>query len=129
MRLAKVHKQVKDYYTIGEISGVLDVDQHVVRFWSNQFPNFIKPIRTAGQRRSYTNKDLETLKLIKDLLYKKGMSIKGAQQILKDKKSLDALWGIQKPLKKLDVAKIDSLLDKLESMSSIIESKIVEEFN
>lgn len=74
----------KDIYTIGEVSKKLQVDQHVVRFWTTQFSNYIKPIRKAGQRRYYSKEDIEMLKSIKGYLYDKAISIKGVHLILKN---------------------------------------------
>ncbi|MFL1781139.1 MerR family transcriptional regulator [Candidatus Hepatincolaceae symbiont of Richtersius coronifer] len=80
----------KDLYTIGEVSKLLALDQHVIRFWSLKFSNYIKPLRKAGQRRYYSNKDLDLLKSIKDLLHVRGLSIKGVHLLLKEKQELKA---------------------------------------
>ena len=73
--------------TIGEVSRSLNIPQYVLRFWEKKFP-LIKPIQKVKGRRYYSKKDLENLIEIKDLLYEKKYSIKGAQKVLENKKKL-----------------------------------------
>lgn len=75
----------KSYYSIGDTAKILDVQQHVIRFWEGKF-SAISPIRKAGNRRYYSQNDIDFLQKIKDLLYNKGLSIKGVQLFLKKQK-------------------------------------------
>ena len=76
----------KEYFRIGEVSKILDVDPYVVRFWESEFKS-IKPIRTKSYQRLYRKKDLEELLIIKKLLYGDGFTISGAKkQLLKMKR-------------------------------------------
>ena len=76
----------KEYFRIGEVSRILDVDPYVVRFWESEFKS-IKPIRTKSYQRLYRRKDLEELLIIKNLLYSDKFTISGAKrQLLKMKK-------------------------------------------
>ena len=75
----------KEYFRIGEVSKILDVDTYVIRFWESEFKS-IKPIRTRTYQRLYRRKDLEELLIIKDLLYADKFTISGAKrQLLKMK--------------------------------------------
>ncbi|MGO9139093.1 MAG: MerR family transcriptional regulator [Syntrophales bacterium] len=75
----------KEYFRIGEVSKILDVDPYVVRFWESEFKS-IKPIRTKSYQRLYRRKDLEELLIIKNLLYNDKFTISGAKrQLLKMK--------------------------------------------
>lgn len=77
----------KEYFRIGEVSKILDVDTYVIRFWESEFKS-IKPIRTKTYQRLYRRKDLEELLIIKDLLYADKFTISGAKkQLLKMKGS------------------------------------------
>ena len=67
--------------TIGEISKVLEVPSHVIRFWEKKFL-LLSPIQKNKGRRYYSTKDLAFLKKIKKLLYEEHYSIKGAQKLL-----------------------------------------------
>jgi len=78
----------KEYFRIGEVSKILDVDPYVVRFWESEFKS-IKPIRTKSYQRLYRRKDLEELLIIKDLLYNDKFTISGAKrQLLKMKREV-----------------------------------------
>jgi DNA-binding transcriptional MerR regulator len=69
--------------TISEASELLDVPQHVLRFWETKFTQ-IKPLKRNGGRRFYRPQDLEILQQIKHLLYAQGYTIKGAQKAITD---------------------------------------------
>ena len=61
---------------------------YIIRYWEKQF-NQIKP-STIRNRRYYSKKQIEIIQLIKFLLKDKGMSIKGAKNVLNSKiNSLD----------------------------------------
>lgn len=74
----------KDNYSIGETSKILGIEQHVVRFWSNTFADYIKPIRKAGERRYYRKKDIEVLFKIKDMVYNQKYSLGGVKIVLQN---------------------------------------------
>ena len=74
------------YRTISEVSEQLDVPSHVLRFWETKF-NQLKPMKRSGGRRYYNRADLELLTIIRDLLYRDGFTIKGAQKALKEKRA------------------------------------------
>lgn len=76
--------------TISEAADLLDVPQHVLRFWETKFPQ-IKPLKRNGGRRFYRPDDIETLVKIKFLLYRQGYTIKGAKKVFDDKNS-DAIF-------------------------------------
>lgn len=69
--------------TISEASELLDIPQHVLRFWETKFSQ-IKPLKRNGGRRFYRPQDLEILQQIKHLLYAQGYTIKGAQKAIAD---------------------------------------------
>ena len=71
---------------------------HVLRYWETEFKE-IKP-RKINNRRYYSSKQLETIKMIKYLLKNKGMTILGVKNSLKS------------GTKKLDDNNIDSLKAK-----------------
>ena len=71
------------FRTISEAAQELDLPQHVLRFWETRFSQ-IKPLKRGGGRRYYRPEDVLLLKGIRHLLYDRGFTIKGVQQILKD---------------------------------------------
>ena len=74
--------------TIGEISKLLNIPSYVLRFWEKKFHN-ISPIQKKNGRRYYTNDDFLLLKKIKELLYEKHYSIRGAQKVLNNNSQSD----------------------------------------
>ena len=84
----------KRKFRIGELAQQLQVERFVVRFWEKEF-NF-KASRSSGGQRFYETKDLETFKLIKELLYEKGFTISGAKKQLKEMKKVNIIQPSQK---------------------------------
>lgn len=74
--------KTKYYYTIGEVCSITGLKPSVLRFWESQFSE-LRPRRRKSGNRRYTQKDIETIKKIKYLLYDKGYTIKGAKKRLK----------------------------------------------
>jgi DNA-binding transcriptional MerR regulator len=77
-------KAVNAFKTISEVSGELNIPQHVLRFWEKKFKQ-IKPMTRGGGRRLYRPEDVELLKAIHNLLYTEMYTINGVQKIFKDK--------------------------------------------
>jgi len=71
------------FRTISEVSATLDTPAHVLRFWESKFTQ-VKPVKRAGGRRYYRPADVNLLAGIKQLLHEDGMTIKGAQKLLRE---------------------------------------------
>ena len=67
-------------WTIGETASLLEENVSAVRFWTSNFPEFVKPARTAKGDRRYKAEDIAALKEIRFLLKDRGLSIEGARQ-------------------------------------------------
>jgi len=70
----------KRYFTIGEVSTLCDVKQHVLRYWENEFDN-LNPVKRRGNRRYYQRNDVMMIRQIRSL------PISGARQKLNGKVS------------------------------------------
>ena len=75
-------KSPEAYRTIGEVSDMLGVAQHVLRFWESRFSQ-IRPVKRAGNRRYYRPDDIALIGRIRELLHDEGYSIRGVQKLLK----------------------------------------------
>ncbi|CAK01671.1 MerR family transcriptional regulator [Bartonella tribocorum] len=71
------------FRTISEVAELLELPQHVLRFWETRFRQ-IKPMKRGGGRRYYRPVDVDLLNGIKQLLYDQGYTIKGVQRLLKE---------------------------------------------
>lgn len=81
---ASVPAKAQDAYrTISEAAELLDLPQHVLRFWEGKFTQ-IKPLKRSGNRRYYRPADVETLLAIKKLLHDNGYTIRGVQKLFKE---------------------------------------------
>lgn len=74
------------FRTIGEVSATLKISPHVLRFWESKFST-IKPHKRRGGHRYYSDNDIAAIKEIQELLYDKGLTIKGAKKFIKEKNS------------------------------------------
>lgn len=83
MSAEKSRDPVKLYYRIGEVSSLVGVEPHVLRYWETEFRT-IRPQKSRKGQRIYSRKDVEKLIRVKDLLYKQGFTIQGARKQLRE---------------------------------------------
>ncbi|MEA3231126.1 MAG: MerR family transcriptional regulator [Thermodesulfobacteriota bacterium] len=79
----------KLYFKIGEVSKIADLPTHVLRFWETEFGR-IKPKRSPSGQRLYRRQDVELILKIKNLLYEKKYTIRGASKHLRGKDTPEA---------------------------------------
>lgn len=91
----------KLYYTIGEVAEMFKVNQSLIRFWEKEF-DIINPHKNKKGNRLFTQEDVNTIHLIYHLVKEKGMTLKGAQQQIKNNsKYKDTHFEIIKRLKNI----------------------------
>lgn len=76
-------KLQKLYFRIGEVSSIVGVEPHVLRYWESEFRS-VRPQKSARGQRIYSRRDVETLLKVKELLYSHRFTIAGAKQRLRD---------------------------------------------
>jgi DNA-binding transcriptional MerR regulator len=91
------------YFSIREVAELTGVKGHVIRYWETQF-SILRPARRDSGQRKFTQKEIEAIRRIKDLLYSQGFTISGAKKHLKS----EAKRGVQQL--KLDLG--DAMTDK-----------------
>jgi DNA-binding transcriptional MerR regulator len=69
----------KLYFRIGEVSRLLGIEPHVLRYWETEFAA-LKPKKGGTGQRLYRRKDVETALEIKRLLYDRRYTIEGARR-------------------------------------------------
>ncbi len=70
-------------YRIQEVSGKLEVPRSTIRYWETEFSELLKPKRTPGRQRRYSEEDIDNFMQIKEILHKKNRSIQQAKRLLK----------------------------------------------
>ena len=78
-------ESLKLYYSIGEVADMFGVNTSLIRFWVKGF-DVIKPHKNKKGNRQFTKADVDNFHLIYHLVKEKGMTLKGAQQQLKNRK-------------------------------------------
>jgi DNA-binding transcriptional MerR regulator len=71
----------KLYFKIGEACKQLDIQPYVLRYWETEFPA-LNPDKSKSGQRVYSEKDLQIIARIKELLYEEGFTIAGAKKKL-----------------------------------------------
>tara|TARA_B100000287_G_scaffold415977_1_gene450158 strand:+ start:39 stop:374 length:336 start_codon:yes stop_codon:yes gene_type:complete len=74
----------KLYYSIGEVSKMVDLKSYVLRYWETEFKQ-LSPAKNRAGNRTYRQKDIDLIFKIKDLLYNKKYTIEGARSMLSSK--------------------------------------------
>jgi DNA-binding transcriptional MerR regulator len=74
------------YYSISEVSDMIGVKPHVLRYWETQF-KMLRPKKGRGGARMYRKRDVEILFDVKQLLYDHRFTIAGARRKLLDDRS------------------------------------------
>jgi DNA-binding transcriptional MerR regulator len=70
------------FFKISELSELLGVESHVLRFWEKEFSQQLRPMKTGPRKKLYRRKDLETFQKIKRVLYEDRFTIAGARKRL-----------------------------------------------
>lgn len=72
----------KLYYSMGEVAEMFDVRPSLIRHWESQFA-CLKPHKNQKGNRMFTEADIEKLKQIYHLVKERGMTLKGAAQVMR----------------------------------------------
>ena len=66
-------------FRIGEVSRLTETKPFVLRFWETEFP-MLQPVKSPKGHRLYRQQDIDTVFVIKRLLYDEGFTIAGARR-------------------------------------------------
>lgn len=109
----------KSYLSIGEVSRKLGVSVEVIRKWEREFPRQIRPLRTKGDVRLYSRKDIESIEMIQRLLHTEGMTVAGAQKKLKTRQG-------QEEMQQEVISKLRNLRKELQDIVDQIDATIAQ---
>lgn len=68
-------------YKIGEVCRMADLQPYVLRYWETEFPA-LAPSKSGGGQRMYSQREIDIILRIKQLLYSEGFTIAGAKKKL-----------------------------------------------
>ena len=110
------NKNLKTYYSIEEVANMFDVNKSTLRYWQKEFPQ-LKPKTSDSGVRMYNDKDIETLKVIYNLVKVRGFKLAAARKMLqsnregadKNAEVLERLIHVRDELKALK-AQLDGLV-------------------
>ena len=110
------NKNLKTYYSIKEVAQMLGVNESTLRYWQKEFPQ-LKPKTSASGARMYTDKDIETLRVIYNLVKARGSKIAPARKILQNNRD-----GADKNLEVLEhlTAIRDELVEMKKRLDNIV---------
>tara|TARA_B100001121_G_scaffold308253_1_gene331748 strand:+ start:4198 stop:4590 length:393 start_codon:yes stop_codon:yes gene_type:complete len=127
----QANKEVKKlYYSIGEVSEMTGLKQYVLRYWESEFSQ-LNPSKNSAGNRNYRKSDIDLINEIKELLYDRRFTIKGAKQHLKDKtkqpiaENVEQVKSIKEKVIKLTAADLKTLKrikSGLQDMLQLIDS-------
>ena len=69
----------KNFFSIGEVSRIVQLPSYVLRYWESQF-KILRPLRRSSGQRKFMKKDIEVIFQVRDLLYNKKFTIAGAKK-------------------------------------------------
>ena len=76
-------KTQKVYYSIKEVAAMYDVKESLLRYWEGVFPH-LKPQTTSNKVRQYTQKDIDQIGLIYNLVKVRGFKLSAARKLLNE---------------------------------------------
>ncbi len=102
-------RNVKLYFSIKEVAQMVGVSESTLRYWETEFPSIRPKTVSATKVRQYTEKDVEQIKVIYNLLKVRGFKIAAARKFMRenrqavDKSSmvLETLTSVRDELKSL----------------------------
>lgn len=108
------------YFRIGDVAEIAGVQPYVLRFWEKEF-DFLAPIKNAAGQRLYRKGDVESVLLIKRLLYLERYSIEGARKRIKELRKQGGLGEAKRERVALDDHKVEAIRAAKEELRALIE--------
>ena len=111
----------KTYYSISEVSKMLNIQEHTIRFWDSKLPDLSKR-NNKGKTRFFNSKQIEKLSKLNDIL-KKNDSITLAYEILsKNNNKNSSLVNTNTDNIKGDSLKFRQNIDKIKNISKNLKN-------
>ena len=116
----------KNLFRIGEVSRLTSTKAFVLRYWETEFP-MLQPVKSPKGHRLYRRQDIETVFLIKRLLYDEGFTIAGARRHLSEQNGSNSAatpeGHAEQPSLTLNRKTLLDLRDSLRSFLTLLEGE------
>jgi DNA-binding transcriptional MerR regulator len=77
-----LNKNLKLFYSIKEVAEMFGLNESTLRFWETEFP-FLRPKTQASNKvRQYSEKDIEQIRLIHNLVKVRGFKLAAAKKMI-----------------------------------------------
>lgn len=95
----------KLYYSMGEVAEMFDVNRSLIRHWESKF-DCLRPHKNKKGNRMFTPADVERLKQIYHLVKEQGMTLEGANKVMKSSTK--------------EISRDTTLLERLQRIRSVL---------
>ena len=75
------NKDLRQFYSIAEVSKMFNLPASLLRYWEKEFPT-IHPRKSGNNVRMYTKEDIEEIRLINDLVKVRNMKLAAARELI-----------------------------------------------
>jgi len=89
MNRTKEKKRPKNYYHISNVAKMYDIHPQTLRLYERE--GLLKPSRSEGNTRLYTEEDLKQLELILNLTRELGVNLAGVEAIINMRKKIQQI--------------------------------------
>ena len=74
-------KDLKQFYSIAEVSEMFQLPASLLRYWEKEFPS-IHPRKSGNNVRMYSKEDIEEIRLVNNLVKGRNMKLAAARELL-----------------------------------------------
>ena len=118
----KTEEKKKRYFSIGDVSIIIGVKPHILRYWESEFP-MLRPRKNRAGNRAFTERDIKIIMVIKKLLYEDKFTIEGAKKQLRTETDLINDQQIEIPFEKVKTKlQIKEIHDELAELLKLVKS-------
>lgn len=118
----KTEEKKKRYFSIGDVSVIIGVKPHILRYWESEFP-MLRPRKNRAGNRAFTERDIKIIMVIKKLLYEDKFTIEGAKKQLRTETDLINDQQIEIPFEKVKTKlEIKEIHDELSELLKLVKS-------
>ncbi|HSJ26524.1 MAG TPA: MerR family transcriptional regulator [Longimicrobiales bacterium] len=108
----------KEYYAISEVSELVGLPAHVLRYWESQF-SVLNPSKNRSGNRVYQRKEIKLILLVKKLLHDDKYTVEGAKQKLEQLRRGGGLGDAA--TRALDDQMVVVLRDELQALNELLQ--------